>query len=198
MIRRAPARSCRWRAYLGPQSHRWWQASWRRAWLADAALLGQGTVGLELEADAPSIDTLLVSVGGGGLIGGIASWYAGRIKVVAVESDGAPTLFTAFAAGHPVDAPTGGIAEDSLGPKRVDDLMYPIARAHVAPDVVLVIDDDIRRAQTMLWQALRIVTQPGGAAAFAALISGRYKPASGERIAVLICGGNTTAVDSDR
>ena len=161
-------------------------------------LLGQGTVGLELEADAPSIDTLLVSVGGGGLIGGIASWYAGRIKVVAVESDGAATLFSALAAGHPVDAPTGGIAEDSLGPKRVGDLMYPIARAHVAPDVVLVTDDDIRRAQTMLWQALRIVTEPGGAAAFAALISGRYKPASKEHIAVLICGGNTTAVDFER
>jgi threonine dehydratase len=161
-------------------------------------LLGQGTVGLELEADAPKIDTLLVSVGGGGLIGGIASWYAGRIKVVAVESDGAPTLFSALAAGHPVDAPTGGIAADSLAPKRVGDLMYPIAREHVAPDVVLVTDDDIRSAQTMLWQALRIVTEPGGAAAFAALISGRYKPASGERIAVLICGGNTTAVDFER
>ena len=104
----------------------------------------------------------------------------------------------ALAAGHPVDAPTGGIAEDSLGPKWVGDLMYPIARVHVAPDVVLVTDDDIRRAQTMLWQALRIVTEPGGAAAFAALISERYKPASGERIAVLICGGNTTAVDFER
>jgi threonine dehydratase len=161
-------------------------------------LLGQGTVGLELEADAPSIDTLLVSVGGGGLIGGIASWYAGRIKVVAVESDGTPTLFSALAAGHPVDAPVGGIAADSLGAKRVGDLMYPIARAHVAPDVVLVTDDDIRRAQTMFWQALRIVSEPGGAAAFAALISGRYKPSSGERIAVLICGGNTTAVDFER
>jgi threonine dehydratase len=161
-------------------------------------LLGQGTVGLELEADAPGIDTLLVSVGGGGLIGGIASWYAGRIKVVAVESDAAPTLFSAFAAGHPVDAPVGGIAADSLGARRVGELMYPIARAHVAPDVVLVTDDDIRGAQAMLWQALRIVTEPGGAAAFAALISGRYKPTPGERIAVLICGGNTTAVDFER
>jgi threonine dehydratase len=142
-------------------------------------LLGQGTVGLELEADAPSIDTLLVAVGGGGLIGGIASWYTGRIKVVAVESDKAPTLFSALAAGHPVDAPAGGIAADSLAPKRVGDLMFPIARAHVAPHVVLVTDDDIRRAQTMIWQGLRIVTEPGGAAAFAALISGRYKPAPG-------------------
>lgn len=161
-------------------------------------LLGQGTVGLELENDEPNIDTLLVSVGGGGLIGGIASWYGGRIKVVAVESDGAPTLHAAFAAGRPVDAPTGGIAADSLAPKRVGDLAYPIARAHVAPDVVLVTDDDIRQAQIMLWRALRVVAEPGGAAAFAALISGRYKPALGEHVAVLICGGNTTAVDFER
>jgi threonine dehydratase len=95
-------------------------------------LLGQGTVGLELEADAPDVDTLLVAVGGGGLIGGIAAWYAGGIKVVAVESDGAPTLHAAFAARRPVDAPTGGIAADSLAPKRVGRLVYPLARAHVA------------------------------------------------------------------
>jgi threonine dehydratase len=161
-------------------------------------LLGQGTVGFELEADASGIDTLLVSVGGGGLIGGIAAWYAGRIKVVAVESDGAPTLHAAFAAGHPVDAPAGGIAADSLAPRRVGDLGYPIARAHVAPDVVLVSDNDIRRAQAMLWKTLRIVPEPGGAAGFAALLSGCYQPAIGERVAVLVCGGNTTAVDFDR
>jgi threonine dehydratase len=157
-------------------------------------LLGQGTVALELESDVSDIDTLLVSVGGGGLIGGIAAWYAGRIKVVAVESDGAPTLHAAFAAGQPVDAPTGGIAADSLAPKRVGDIVYPIARSYVAPDVVLVTDDDIRHAQSALWTTLRIVTEPGGAAAFAALISGHYEPAPGERIALLVCGGNTTAV----
>jgi threonine dehydratase len=161
-------------------------------------LLGQGTIGFELENDAPGIDTLLVSVGGGGLIGGIASWYGSRIKVVAVESDGAPTLHSAFAAGGPVDAPAGGIAADSLAPKRVGDLVYPIARTHVAPDVVLVTDDQIRNAQTVLWRGVRIVAEPGAAAAFAALLSGRYKPASNERIAVLVCGGNTTAVDFDR
>jgi threonine dehydratase len=158
-------------------------------------LLGQGTVGLELETDFQDMDTLLVSVGGGGLIGGIAAWYAGGLKIVAVESEGAPTLYSALAAGRPVDAPTGGIAADSLGPKRVGDLGYPIARAYVAPDVILVSDDDIRRAQTTLWAVLRIVTEPGGAAAFAALLSGRYKPVPGERIAVLVCGGNTTAVN---
>src|SRR6516225_8794400 len=122
-------------------------------------LLGQGTLGLELEADAPDVDTLLVAVGGGGLIGGIAAWYAGRIKVVAVESDGAPTLHAAFAAGGPVDAPTGGIAADSLAPKRVGRLGYSLARAHVAPEVVLVTDDDIRCAQATLWSGLRVVAE---------------------------------------
>lgn len=161
----------------------------------DETLLGQGTVGLELEADAPGIDTLLVAVGGGGLIGGIAAWYAGKTKVVAVEPEEAPTLHAAFAAGRPVDAPAGGIAADSLAPRRVGELMFPLARAHVAPDVVLVTDDDIRNAQRALWSALRIVAEPGGAAAFAAVLSGRYLPAPGERVAILICGGNTTAVD---
>jgi threonine dehydratase len=158
-------------------------------------LLGQGTVGLEIEADAPDADTLLVAVGGGGLIGGVASWLGGRMKIVAVESDGAPTLHAAFAAGQPVDAPAGGIAADSLAPKRVGDLAFPIVQAHVEPEVVLVTDDEIRQAQVALWTVLRIVAEPGGAAAFAALLSQRYRPAPGERVAVLVCGGNTTAVN---
>ena len=160
-------------------------------------LLGQGTIGLELEADEPEFDTLLVAVGGGGLIGGIAAWYAGRTRIVAVESDGAPTLHAALAADRPVDAPAGGIAADSLAPRRVGELAFPIVRAHVAPEVALVSDDDIRRAQAALWSGLRVVTEPGGAAAFAALVSGRYRPASDERVAVLVCGGNTTAVRFD-
>lgn len=158
-------------------------------------LLGQGTVGLELEAGAPGIDTLLVAVGGGGLIGGIAAWYGGRTKIVAVEPEEAPTLHAAFAAGRPVDAPAGGLAADSLAPRRVGELMFPLARAYVAPDVVLVADDDIRNAQQALWSTLRIVAEPGGAAAFAALLSGRYRPAPNERVAILVCGGNTTAVE---
>jgi len=158
-------------------------------------LLGQGTVGLEIEADAPDADTLLLAVGGGGLIGGVASWLGGRMKIVAVESDGAPTLHAAFAAGQPVDAPTGGIAADSLAPQRVGDLPFPIMQAHVEPKVVLVTDDEIRQAQVALWTVLRIVAEPGGAAAFAALLSQRYRPAPGERVAVLVCGGNTTAVN---
>ena len=156
-------------------------------------LLGQGTLGLELEQDGPGIDTLLVAVGGGGLIGGIAAWYAGRIKIVAVEPEQAPTLHAALAADRPVDAPAGGIAADSLAPRRVGELMFAIARTKVT-EVVLVSDDAIRQAQVALWSGLRVVAEPGGAAAFAALLSGGYRPAAGERVAVLICGANTTAV----
>jgi threonine dehydratase len=159
-------------------------------------LLGQGSVGIELEQDAPDIDTLLVAVGGGGLIGGIAAWYGGRIKIVAVEPEQSPTLHAALAAGRPVDAPAGGVAADSLAPRRVGELMFPIARAHVER-VLLVSDDAIRQAQAALWSALRVVTEPGGAAAFAALLSGQYQPTADERVAVLLCGANTTAVDFD-
>src|SRR5579863_954964 len=156
-------------------------------------LMGQGSVGIELEQDAPDIDTLLVAVGGGGLIGGIAAWFERRIRIVAVEPEAAPTLHDALAAGHPVDAPAGGIAADSLAPRQVGQLMFPIARANV-DRVVLVPDDAIHKAQEKLWSTLRVVTEPGGAAAFAALLSGRYKPSAGERVAVLLCGANTTAV----
>ena len=156
-------------------------------------LLGQGTVGLELEADAPGLDTLLVAVGGGGLIGGIAAWYAGGVKIVAVEPEGAPTLHDALAAGRPVDAPAGGLAADSLAPRQVGALMFPVAQ-HWVSEAVLVTDDAIRAAQAALWSVLRVVAEPGGAAAFAALLSGRYRPAAGERVGVLVCGGNTVAV----
>lgn len=159
-------------------------------------LLGQGSVGLELEQDAPGIDTLLVAVGGGGLIGGIAAWYAGRTRIVAVEPEQSPTLHAAFKAGAPVDAPAGGIAADSLAPRRVGELMFPVARAHVER-VILVSDDAIRQAQAALWSHLRLVAEPGGAAAFAALLSGGYRPSAGERVAVLVCGANTTAVKFD-
>lgn len=153
-------------------------------------LLGQGTVGLEIEADLPQLDTLLVAVGGGGLIGGIAAWFAGRVKVIAVEPEGAPTLHDALAAGKPVDAPAEGIAADSLAPRQVGSLMFPIAQAHVDRSI-LVSDDDIIVAQRTLWEHMRIIAEPGGAAAFAALLSGRYVPAPEERIAVLLCGANT-------
>jgi threonine dehydratase len=160
-------------------------------------LLGQGSVGLELEADRPEIDTLLVATGGGGLIGGIAAWYAGRIRIVSIEPEAAPTLHDALKAGHPVDAPAGGVAADSLAPRRVGQLMFPIAQRYVA-EAVLVEDDTIQDAQGRLWDVLRVAAEPGGAAALAALLSGRYRPARDERVAVLLCGANTTAVDFGR
>jgi len=157
-------------------------------------LLGQGTVGLEFQQQAPQLDILLVSVGGGGLIGGIAAWYAGKIKLIGVEPEAAPTLANALSVGHPIDSPAGGIAADSLAPKRVGELTFPLAQKYVR-QVVLVQDDEITRAQELLWSTLRIVTEPGGAAAFAALLSRRYQPAPGERIGILLCGANTTAVN---
>ena len=157
-------------------------------------LTGQGTLGLEIEHQCPQLDTLLVAVGGGGLIGGVAAWYRGRIKLVSVEPETAPTLAKAMAAGRPVDAEAGGIAADSLAPRRVGELMFPLAKKFVS-ETVLVEDDAIRDAQKQLWQNLRIAAEPGGAAAFAALLSRRYLPTPGERVGVIICGGNTSAVN---
>lgn len=157
-------------------------------------LIGQGSVGLELEEQVPGLDTLLVAVGGGGLIGGIAAWFGGKVKVVAVEPEAAPTLNMALKAGRPVEAPAGGVAADSLAPKQIGGLMFPIAQRHVAQSV-LVSDEAILAAQKMLWDRLRLVAEPGGAAALAALTSGRYVPRSGEKVAVLVCGSNPTSTD---
>ncbi len=162
-------------------------------------LLGQGTLAAELEEQAPELDTLLVAVGGGGLIGGIAAWYAdrvecGAIKIIGVEPEAAPTLTYALRAGRPVDAPADGIAADSLAPRRVGELMFPIAQKSLS-QVLLVSDDAIVQAQQELWSKLRIAAEPGGAAAFAALLSQRYMPKKGERVGVVISGGNTTAVN---
>jgi threonine dehydratase len=157
-------------------------------------LLGQATLAKEWEEQASDLETVLVAVGGGGLIGGVAGWFAGRVRVVGVEPQTAPTLFEALRAGEPVDAPAGGIAADSLAPRRVGARMFPIARAHVE-QVVLVRDATIARAQELLWDRLRIVAEPGGATAFAGLLEGAYVPAPGERVGVIVSGGNTTAVD---
>ena len=135
-------------------------------------LWGAGSAGLEFEEQAPGIDTLLVACGGGGLIGGIAGWYQGRVRIVAVEPEKAPTLYRALEAGRPVDAEAGGIAADSLAPKRVGELMFPLARRWVE-HVALVSDEAIMAAQRALWSTLRVVAEPGGAAAFAALQIGR-------------------------
>ena len=157
-------------------------------------LLGQGTVGLEVEAERDGTDTLIVAVGGGGLLGGIAAWFAGRTKVVAVEPEDAPTLSKALGAGHPVDAKAGSVAADSLAPQRVGALMFPLAQAY-AEKPILVTDAEILAAQTALWDAVRIVAEPGGAAALAAVLSEKYVPAANERVTVLVCGANTTAVN---
>lgn len=157
-------------------------------------LLGQGTVGLEIEQQCPGLDTLLVAVGGGGLIGGVAAWFEGRVRLVAVEPRAAPTLYRALEAGKPVDAEAGGVAADSLAPRQVGQLMFPLAQRYVEK-AVLVEDDAIRAAQRTLWRVMRVAAEPGGAAALAALLSGAYVPAAGERVGVLLCGSNTDAVN---
>jgi threonine dehydratase len=171
-------------------------------------LLGQGTVGLEIEEQCAQrssgtrgesavpgdgLDTLLVAVGGGGLIGGMAAWFAGRVRLVAVEPRTAPTLYRAREAGRPVDAEAGGIAAESLAPRQVGQFMFPLAQKYVE-QAVLVEDDAIREAQQALWRVMRVASEPGGAAAFAALLSGVYRPAAGERVGVVLCGSNTDAV----
>ncbi len=154
-------------------------------------LCGQGTVAKEWQEQTANnpLDTVLVAVGGGGLIGGMAAWYRGSTKVVAVESEGCATLHRALAAGKPTDGPVSGLAADSLGATRIGELMFPIAQRFIAHSI-LVSDDAIAQAQTWAWRELRIACEPGGAAALAALLSGRYKPEPNERVGVLMCGAN--------
>jgi len=153
-------------------------------------LLGQGSLGLELAGQVGGLDTVLVPVGGGGLIAGVAAWFAGGVRVVGVEPVGAPTLSYARASGRPVDAPAGSIAADSLAPQRVGELVFPITQRFVS-DVVLVDDDAIRGGQDALWRALRLVVEPAAAVGVAALRTGAYRPQPGERVAVVISGANT-------
>jgi threonine dehydratase len=156
-------------------------------------ILGQGTIGIELEEQAANLDTVLVPVGGGGLIAGIAAWLAGRVRVVGVEPERSPALVRALEAGRPVDAETEGVAADSLAPRRVGERVFPIVQRHVA-QVVLVSDAAIVEAQHTLWSLWRIAAEPGGAASFAALLARHYVPRSGERVGVMISGGNTDMV----
>lgn len=153
-------------------------------------LAGQGTVGQEFEQDAPDLTHILVATGGGGLIGGIAAWYAGSAEIVSVEPEGCPTLHTARQAGTPVDAAVGGIAADSLGARQVGALMFPISQQFVS-QTVLVPDEAIVAAQRLLWDRFRLVAEPGGATAAAALLAGRFVPPLNARIGVVICGANT-------
>ena len=153
-------------------------------------LLGQGTLALELAGQVGDLDTVLVPVGGGGLIAGIAAYFAGTVRVIGVEPDGAPTLTYARAEGL-ADAPAGSVAADALAPRRVGELVFPITQSFVE-DVVLVDDASILAAQQALWQALRIAAEPAASVGIAALLSAAYKPAPGEHVAVVISGANMT------
>ena len=151
---------------------------------------GAGTVGLELAEQVPDADTVLVAVGGGGLIAGVASWFRGDVRVVGVEPEACPTLHDALRAGAPVDVDVGGLAADSLGPRRVGAIAFAAASAWVER-VVLVSDEAIRDAQRRLWHDAHLVAEPGGAASLAGLIAGAYRPAADERVVVVVCGANT-------
>lgn len=151
---------------------------------------GQGTCGRELEDQVDGrVDTVLVACGGGGLIGGIAAWFAGRTKVVGVEPERIPALHGALAAGHPVEVEVSGYAADSLGASSVGTVPFAVARRFV-DSVALVSDDAIVAAQRDLWARCHVAAEPGGTAAWAALQSGAYTPAPGERVAVVVCGAN--------
>jgi threonine dehydratase len=152
-------------------------------------ILGQGTLGLELAEQAASLDTVLVPVGGGGLLAGVASWFTGDVRVIAVEPEGAPTLSYARAAGQPTDAPAGSVAADALAPRRVGELVFPITESYV-DDVLLVDDASILAGQRALWQAFRVAAEPAASVGIAALLAGAYKPAPGEHVAVVITGAN--------
>ncbi len=161
---------------------------------SDATIAGAGTLGLEWQRDLAALglaplDTVLVAVGGGGLVSGLCAWFGGRLKIVAVEPTGSRALYDARRAGGPADVEVNSVAADSLGAKRVGARNFALARRFVA-DCVLVEDSAITDAQRRLWRAYGIVTEPGGAAAYAALACGAYRPAADERVGVLLCGGN--------
>ena len=160
------------------------------AYNTEKTIIGQGTLGLELEQQNPGLDTILVAVGGGGLIGGVASWYGSATKIIGVEPKTCNALHAALNAREPITIKPSGLAADSLGASSAGTLMFPIAQKHV-PEVVLIDDEDIKTAQRHLWATSQIIAEPGGAAAFAALLSGAYKPRANERVGVIVCGANT-------
>jgi threonine dehydratase len=155
---------------------------------------GQGTVGQELADQAPDLDTVLVAVGGGGLLAGIVTALDGRARVVAVEPDRVPTLHRALAAGGPVEVEVGGLTADSLGARRIGELAYRVA-AGARVRSLLVTEDAVVAARQRLWDELHVAAEHGGAAALAALTSGAYRPAAGERVGVVVCGSNTDPAD---
>lgn len=152
-------------------------------------LAGAGTLAAEIEAQGGVPDSVLVSVGGGGLIGGIAAWFGQRSRVVALEPERAPTLHSARQAGEPVDVAVGGIAADSLGAKRIGQLGWEVTQRHVQ-DALLLSDEAIVAAQRWLWKELRLAVEPGAALGLAALQTGVYRPRADEKVALILCGGN--------
>jgi threonine dehydratase len=159
------------------------------AYDAEDMIAGNGTMAAELDGAVPPFDTAVVAVGGGGLLAGCLAWWGDEVRVVAVESEGTPTLHAALAAGEPVDVDVTGTSADSLGARRVGALAWELVGRH-RPMSLLVTDEDVLDAQRRLWAACRLYAEPGGAAALAALTSGRYVPAAGERVAVVVCGAN--------
>lgn len=157
-------------------------------------VLGQATLAAELETQLPATDSVLVAVGGGGLVAGVAAWYGRRARVIGVEPAAAPTLTAALDAGRPVGVDGGGIAADSLAPRAIGTLPFEIVRSTIHA-ALLVSDESIRDAQQLLWDSLRVVAEPGAAAPVAALLSGAYEPAADEQVCVVISGANTTAVN---
>lgn len=155
----------------------------------DDVVAGQGTLALEWDAQTPDLDTVLVAVGGGGLIAGICAWYAGRVKVISVEPESSQALHAARAAGEIVKVSVSGVAADSLGASTIGTVPYELIDAYLH-DSVTVPNEAIVAAQKGLWGSMQLAAEPGGATALAALLSGAYQPAPGERVGVLVCGGN--------
>lgn len=150
---------------------------------------GQGTMSRELERQVIGFDTILVAAGGGGFLGGQAAWLTDRVRIVAVEPETSQCVRAALAAGEPVDVPVGGLGADSLGSTRVGAVPWTVIRPYV-DEAVTVTADAMREAQHALWNDLRLVAEPGGAAALAAIRSGAYRPSAGERVVVVVCGSN--------
>ena len=164
-------------------------ACWMHPFDQPEVVAGQGTIGMEIAQQVPDADTVLVAVGGGGLIAGIASWFRGNVRVIGVEPQNASCMHAALEAGRPVDTEVGGVAADSLGPRRVGDIAFQVAQRYV-DRVVLVTDEAIRRAQLDIWQQMQLIAEPGGAAVLAAVTIGSYRPSPGERVVLLLCGAN--------
>jgi threonine dehydratase len=156
-----------------------------------ATVAGQGTMALELEQQCGTgaVDTLVVATGGGGFTAGQAAWFQDRVKIVSVEPENSQCLRAALAADAPVPVPVSGLAADSLGARQLGDVPWQIVR-HFVDEAVTVPDDEISAAQRALWDDLRLVVEPGGAAAFAAIRSGAYRPVPGEQVVVVVCGSN--------